>query len=182
MIAVFLGAPGSGKSSQSALLRDREHIDWIYVGELLRRQQNPAIEAVMQSGGLVDDELVNKLIGQELDETDPARVIVLDGYPRHPKQAQWLIGYAKNAKHDLSLVIHLNISDEEAVRRLSLRGRADDTESAIRERLEAYRENIAPILDEFSQAGVSVVEINGERPIETVFNDIDKAIDEFYAG
>lgn len=176
MIAVIIGPPGAGKSSQSELLKDREHVVWVYVGQLLRQQNNPDISRVMSRGDLVDDNLVNGLIAQELAKIDPAKVVVLDGFPRHTPQAAWLIDFAASSAHSLRVIIHLKISAEESLKRLRGRARADDTKESINQRLTDYQANIHPLIDYFSDHGIEVAQIDGERSVERVFADIDKLI------
>lgn len=176
MIAILLGAAGAGKSKQSELLRQREHVVWLSAGEMLRNENDSQIDNVMLRGDLVDDDFVNSLFKRELAKIDPSKVVVLDGFPRHMSQAAWLVDYAATSSHRLAIVVHLKISEETSRQRLKVRARADDNDAGIEQRLEDYRLNIHPVIEYFAAHNVPVVEVDGDRPVEQVFADVDGAL------
>lgn len=180
MIAVLIGPSGAGKSSQSQLLAKREHIEWVYVGQLLRDQHDPKIDAALNQGRLADDEAVNTILAAHLKTLAPDKVVVLDGFPRHLPQAQWLIQFADELHNGLRLVIHLTVPEVVARQRLSARQRSDDTASSIDERLKNYKSLVLPVLDYFAEAGIPIQTVDGDRPVEQVFNDIDEALHRVY--
>lgn len=176
MIAILLGAAGAGKSKQSQMLRQREHVVWLSAGELLRSENDSELDEVMRRGDLIDDDLVNGLFKRELAKIDPAKVVVLDGFPRHMSQAAWLVDYAATSSHRLAIVVHLRIPEEISRQRLKARARDDDNEAGIEQRLEDYRLNIHPVIEYFASHNVPVVEVDGDRPVEEVFADVDGAL------
>lgn len=176
MIAVLIGPTGAGKSSQSELLAKREHIEWVYVGQLLRDQHDPVIDAALQSGELVNDQLVNHILSAHLKTLSPDKVVVLDGFPRHLPQAKWLMEYADELHNGLKLVIHLTVPEEVARQRLNARQRSDDNTDGIELRLKDYRELVLPVVSFFEESGIPVKTVRGDRPVEEVFKDIDEAL------
>ena len=88
---VFFGPAGAGKSVQGQMLAARNGWRWLSAGQLLRDTRDPELFAQMRTGGLVDPEKVNKLIGEALDRAKDIDRVVLDGYPRQLAQAKWLI-------------------------------------------------------------------------------------------
>lgn len=176
MIVLVVGPPGAGKSKQSELLKRREHVEWLYVGKLLRDQNDPAIDAFLDAGTLVDDAIVNRLVEAFINDIPPDKIVIIDGFPRHRPQAEWLSGFARNSHHDLSALIHLTVPADVAHQRLSLRRREDDSPQAIAARQKEYEEDIAPVIDYFRQAGVPIREVDGDRSVETVFQDMDRIL------
>lgn len=121
---VFLGPPGAGKGTQSALLTERMSFVQLSTGDMLRdavRNQTPLgvkAKSYMDEGKLVPDELIIGLIEEKLEDL-PDRNIILDGFPRTIKQAQALDDLLKRKGRVLDAVILFNIDDEEVVKRLS---------------------------------------------------------------
>lgn len=176
MIAVIIGPPGAGKSKQSELLRDREHIDWVYVGKLLRKQDDPIVSEAVAAGRLVDDDIVNKLVQEHIDGIDPSQVVVIDGFPRHLPQAEWLLDYSKRSHHKLKAVIHLMVPTATSRDRLKLRAREDDAPQILDQRFEIYENDIAPVIGFFEREGVPIHPVDGNRSVEDVFEDMDRIL------
>jgi adenylate kinase len=176
MIVVLIGPPGAGKSKQSQLLKNREHVIWVGAGQLLRETDNPKIEETMHKGELVDDATVNQLLASHIENIDPQKVIVLDGFPRHEAQARWLLDNPQISRQAIALVIHLFIPEDVTLKRLQARGRQDDIPGSIEERLNDYAQNIEPLVNFFAKQGIPVTKIDGNRSVEAVFADIDKEI------
>lgn len=176
MIVVLIGPPGAGKTEQGRLLNTREHAVWLSMGEMFRRINDAAINEIMQKGGMVDDAFVNTLVQGALAALPTDKVVVLDGFPRHAGQADWLVAYAKQTNRTIQHVIHLKISEDESIRRLSKRGRADDDEQIVRSRYQDYMNTFNDVISQFVTAGVSLSEVNGEQPVEDVFKEIDEIV------
>jgi adenylate kinase len=125
MRLILLGPPGCGKGTQAALLSQRHNLEHIGTGDLLRAaiaNKTPAglrAQPYVVSGQLVPDDLVNEIIAERLARPDRPERFVLDGYPRTLAQAQALDALVKRYNLPLTAVVHLNVSDEEIVRRLS---------------------------------------------------------------
>lgn len=177
MIVVIIGPPGAGKSKQSELLKDREHLKWLYVGKLLRQQNDPKINEYLDAGQLVQDSLVNQLVADFINQIDPSNVVVIDGFPRHLPQAEWLMEFAKSSRHALSTIIHLLVPAAVSKQRLSQRGREDDTPEAISQRLDGYEQDIAPVVGYFERQGIPIHPVDGNRGVEEVFADMDRILE-----
>ena len=171
----LLGSAGSGKSLQGQTLAQKYGWRWLSVGELLRGQHDAELEKIMLQGGLVDDELVVRLMHAAMAEAEAkGQAVVLDGYPRDEWQAQWLVEQGDAQK--LRGMIVLRVSDDELWRRLEERGRADDTRESIEKRWQIFRNTIARMRNILSEAGVAFVEVDGEGAIETVTKRIEAVL------
>src|SRR4051794_40924975 len=119
---VLIGPPGSGKGTQAARIARRYKVPHISTGDILRqavRDGTPLgrdVAATMASGGLVGDETISDLVKARLDRPDAAGGFLLDGFPRTVAQARVL-----DELRDGLIVIHIVVSDDEIVRRLSTR-------------------------------------------------------------
>jgi adenylate kinase len=125
MRIVLLGAPGSGKGTQSQRLMQQEHIPQISTGDLLRAAVAGGTElgrkakAAMDGGRLVDDELVLGMIHERLEEPDARRGFILDGFPRNLAQAEALDRLLATLRQPLDAVVQLEVDYGELVRRIS---------------------------------------------------------------
>ena len=166
-IAVF-GAQGSGKSTQADLLASHFGLPHIETGDLLRKfgdsQKMSSLRDSLASGQLSPTPLIVRLLRERLAKEDCERGYILDGYPRSIEQY-------KAFAPELDLVLFVNISDQEAVKRLLKRGREDDSKKAIAERLELYHLETEPVMDIYRQAGI-LNEANGERSVEEIQKDL----------
>lgn len=177
MIILF-GPPGAGKSMQGQLLSQKKHLHWLSTGKLLRDSTDPQIHAVMETGALVSDDDMNRVIGQAIDKTPTEIDIVLDGYPRKIEQAEWLLDKIQKINRSITTVISLEVSDEELVHRLNGRGRADDKPESVVKRSSLYRQKTKPLLDYFAAHEIRVERVNGEGSVEEIQERINKAIED----
>jgi len=170
---VLLGPPGAGKGTQGVLLSGHLGIPAISTGDMLREavvegsELGNKVQGIMASGALVDDALMADVVRDRLAKPDAGRGFLLDGYPRTLPQAETLAGVLADAGQDLDAVLLVDVPEDELVRRALLRGRADDQESVIRERLRVYREKTAPLIGYYRERGL-LREIDGNRPVEDV--------------
>jgi adenylate kinase len=104
--------------------------------------------------------------------------LILDGYPREMAQAQWLIENKTHHGRDIALVVVLEVPKSELMKRLAIRGRADDTPEVIDERLRIYRQEMYPILSYFTEQGVNITHIDG---VGTVGQVHDRIVEELEA-
>lgn len=177
MIILF-GPAGSGKSVQGHLLAARFDWRWLSAGQLLRDARDPAFVAAMQRGEFVSDDQIRQVVGHALKAATDLPGVVLDGFPRQLQQAQWLVESREELGSGIDLVVVLEVPMEELERRLSIRGRADDTEQAIEHRMELYKEETLPILAYFDEQNVPVTHIDGN---DTVGRVHDKIVEELTA-
>lgn len=176
---IVIGVAGVGKSTQCKMLRDSGNYQWLSVGQFLRDTVvDPEKKAAMLAGDILDDTYVLPHLDKKLAELGDEPELVVDGFPRTTAQAKWLIDLHRSSKINITHLLNLTAQEEVARERLEDRGRSDDTNEAITERFHAYKMNILPIVELFSDAGLKVVNINGQQSIETVHNQIVDALEE----
>jgi len=170
---VFLGPPNAGKGTQAAMLREKLGVPGITTGDLLRREAASGtplgvrVKGIMEAGGLVDDATVDEVMREHLRQVDLSRGFLLDGYPRTRAQAETLAGILAAAGRPLDAVLLLAVPEEELRRRALARGRSDDREEVVRERLRVYREETEPLIGYYRRLGL-LREVDGNQPIEDV--------------
>ncbi|MGW0018809.1 adenylate kinase [Rhodococcus sp. NPDC003382] len=162
MRLVLLGPPGAGKGTQAAILSEKLGVPAISTGDLFRAnigQGTPlGVEAkkYIDAGELVPAEITNNMVRARLAEPDAANGFLLDGFPRSVEQARELESMLKDLDTALDGVLSFEIDEEIVVERMLARGRADDKEDVIRNRLRVYREETAPLLDYYADSLVTV--------------------------
>ncbi|HEV3144227.1 MAG TPA: adenylate kinase [Gemmataceae bacterium] len=177
MRVVFIGPPGCGKGTQAKLVCDRMGLAYIGTGDILReevRLSTPLgkqVEPYQKSGQLVPDTLVNDVVAERFRRPDRPQRFVLDGYPRTVAQAKALDKVLAAQELPLQAVIHFQVDDEEVVKRLVARNRADDLEETVRNRLQIYKDTSPEMLSYYQKRGL-VHEIAADGPIETVYKRI----------
>ena len=182
---VFFGPPGSGKGTQASRLAASAGIPQISTGDLLRSHVargttlGRVAKPIMESGALVPDDLVTKMLKERLAESDAKSGAIFDGYPRTVAQARSLEALLKDAGGRVDAVLFIDVPDailvDRLLKRASLEGRADDTKETIAERLRVYREKTAPLAELYKKAG-TLVTIDGDRSVETVAADVTAAL------
>lgn len=178
---IFLGPPGAGKGTQAKILAEHVGIPHISTGDILRaalKAQTPLgikAQSYMDKGDLVPDQLVQEMVEERLGQPDIAAGWILDGFPRTVKQAEFLSELLKLLDQPSVKVVNFDVPDDVVVERLLSRGRADDTESVIRHRLEVYRAETAPLINYYQQRQ-QLVCVNGNQSQEEVNAALEKAI------
>jgi adenylate kinase len=178
---IFLGPPGAGKGTQAQSLAAAKGIPHISTGEILRsavaQQTELGVKAkgYMDAGELVPDALILEMVRDRLTQSDTASGWLLDGFPRTVVQATFLDQLLQAIDQACDRVINFDVPDEKLVDRLLGRGRKDDSEDVIRNRLVVYREQTAPLIDFYQQRG-ELVTVNGDQAIEQVSQDLAAAI------
>jgi len=181
MRIVLMGAPGSGKGTQAALMVEELGLPHISTGDLLRAAVAAGSElgrqakAVMDRGELVSDEIVLGLLEERLARDDAARGFILDGFPRNIAQAEALDALLERLGQPVDEALQIDVDEEQVVQRIAkraeLEGRSDDTEETVRNRLRVYAEQTAPVVDFYARKGV-LSRVLGEGTIEDVFQRI----------
>jgi adenylate kinase len=182
---VFFGPPGSGKGTQASRLAASAGIPQISSGDLLRSHvaRGTALGAIakpiMESGALVPDDLVTRMLKERLAGPDAKKGAIFDGYPRTVAQARSLETLLKETGGRVDNVLFIDVPDailvDRLLKRATLEGRSDDTKETIAERLRVYREKTAPLADLYASAGV-LVTIDGNRSVEAVAADVESAV------
>jgi len=184
---ILFGPPGSGKGTQSEKLIAKYDFKHLSTGDLLRSEiahETPlGLEAqnFMDKGQLVPDEVVIGMISSALDANPDAKGFLFDGFPRTAAQAEALNKLLELKDHGISIMLALEVSEEELVRRLLKRGetsgRTDDTnEKVIRARIAEYHRKTAAVADYYRQFD-KVEMVKGEGTIDGIFNALCSAID-----
>ena len=185
---ILFGPPGSGKGTQSEKLIAKYGLKHLSTGDLLRSEiagQTPlGVEAkkFMDKGQLVPDEVVIGMISSALDTNPNAKGFLFDGFPRTPAQAEALDKLLELKKTSIAVMLALNVSEEELVKRLMKRGetsgRSDDTnENVIRARITEYRNKTAAVADYYYEFD-KVVMIKGEGTVDDIFKSLCAEIEQ----
>lgn len=184
---ILFGPPGSGKGTQSENLIAKYGLKHLSTGDLLRseisRQTALGMEAkaFMDKGQLVPDEVVIGMISSALDENPEAKGFLFDGFPRTSAQAEALDKLLQLKQTSIAVMLALEVSEEELVKRLLKRGetsgRSDDTnEQVIRARIVEYRTKTEAVADYYRQFD-KVVKVKGEGSIDEIFQSLCNEID-----
>ena len=172
---LFLGPPGAGKGTQASIISNLASYLHLSTGELLRKEVNCQselglqIKEIINSGKLVSDELVLKIVKKNL--TINQKGWILDGYPRNLSQANSLNEVLKDLNQPLEVAFYLNLDEDVLVQRLLNRGRSDDNEETIRTRLQIYNETTQPLIGYYEKQNI-LEYIEGNRDLNLISNDI----------
>ena len=185
MRLVLLGAPGSGKGTQAARLREYLQVPHISTGDLLRAEvaaQSPLglqAKEVMARGDLVSDDILLGMLRDRFSRDDTRAGFILDGYPRNLAQAAALGELLADLGQSFDAAVQLEVDNELLVERLAGRaqaeGRADDNPESVRKRLQVYDQQTAPVIEYYRQQG-QLTAIDGVGSLDEVFNRILGAI------
>jgi adenylate kinase len=184
---ILFGPPGSGKGTQSEKLIARYDLKHLSTGDLLRHEislQTPLgreAQNFMDKGQLVPDEVVIGMISSALDANPGVAGFLFDGFPRTSAQAEALDKLLELKKAPIAVMLALDVSEDELVKRLLKRGetsgRSDDTnETVIRARIKEYHDKTAIVAD-YYKAFDKVVFVKGEGTIDDIFTRLCEQID-----
>ena len=184
---ILFGPPGSGKGTQSEKLIVKYNLKHLSTGDLLRSEianGTPlGLEAkkLMDAGQLVPDEVVVGMISSALDANPQVNGFLFDGFPRTTAQAEALDKLLKLKGTEIGVVLALEVSDEELMKRLLNRGltsgRSDDTnETVISNRIVEYKNKTAIVADYYKKFD-KVRSIKGEGTLDEIFDALSKEID-----
>lgn len=181
MRLVFIGPPGAGKGTQCARLSELLGVPHLSTGDLLREAVQAKTKVgrlakkYMARGQLVPDPVIIDLIGDRLDQDDCDTGYLLDGFPRTVGQAESLHVYAQGVGRPLDWALELRVDEDKLVTRLLGRGRDDDKEEVIRQRLIGYREQTEPVAEYYRQQG-TLKRVDGNASPDEVFERIRAAL------
>lgn len=187
MNIVLFGAPGCGKGTQAALLKEHYGIEHVSTGQVIRDQircgtkLGKQVQACIERGELAPDELVISMIADYLAEHRDSAGCIFDGFPRTTAQAEAFDRLLAELGLQVDLMVRIKVEEQELIRRILLRGkdsgRADDaSEEVIRQRLEVYWAQTAIVAEHYKAQG-KYVKVDGEGTIEEVFERIKACID-----
>lgn len=153
MRLVILGPPGAGKGTQAELLSEALGIPHISTGDLFRANisQGTAVgieaKRYLDAGDLVPSEITVDMVRARVAEPDAVKGFILDGFPRSTEQADALTHILSGLGTSLDAVLSFVVDTDVVVERMLARGRADDTEEVIRNRMSVYTKETAPLLE-----------------------------------
>tara|TARA_B100001123_G_C15180969_1_gene975335 strand:- start:249 stop:821 length:573 start_codon:yes stop_codon:yes gene_type:complete len=179
MILAFFGPPGAGKGTQAKFISKKLKLIHLSTGELLRKQLEKKnelslqLKQVIDSGKLVSDEILNKIISQRIIEEDCSNGFILDGYPRTLSQATFINEYLHNNQLAFNAFIELDLDHRIIIDRIKNRAliesRADDSQKTIKIRLEKYLHETKPVLELYKKQYKSIYfTIDGKQDIEKI--------------
>lgn len=189
---IFVGRSGAGKGTQVELFRaslakadSGREIKSLIMGDIYRAFfkspgyiQDIARDISMNQGRFQPDFMTNALfVSNALNIVDGTSHLFLDGYPRSVSQLAVTKEILEYAKREGAIVVNIQVSGEEVKKRMLLRGRGDDSESAIDSRLNEYDRTVVPMLETAkNDPFFTYIEVNGEQSVEAVHEEMMKAL------
>lgn len=180
---ILFGAPGAGKGTQAAALSGQLQVPHISTGDILRsavaNQTSLGLQAqnYLDRGQLVPDDLVIALIRERLSQSDAQTGWILDGFPRTIPQAEALNQLLRDMAQQIDRVINLEVPELVLVDRMLSRGRQDDTEAVIRNRLQEYHQKTAPLIN-FYRDRDQLITVNGNAEVPEVTTSILRCLEQ----
>ena len=183
---VIFGAPGSGKGTQSERIVEKYGINHISTGDVLLAEIKNGTElgktakGYIDQGQLIPDELMIDILASVFDSFKDSKGVIFDGFPRTIAQAEALKKMLAERGQDVSVMLDLEVPEDELMVRLIKRGkdsgRADDNEETIKKRLHVYHSQTSPLIDWYKNEK-KYQHINGLGTMDGIFADICEAVD-----
>ena len=183
MRIILFGPPGCGKGTQATFISEALAIPHLSTGDMLRSAVSSGSEIglkaknIMESGGLVSDQIVLSIVEQRIAKDDCEKGFILDGFPRTVNQAEKL-DLLLSTNNKLDYVLRIKVDEEEIINRLIDRAREDDKPDIIKNRFKTYNSETQPLIPFYEDRKI-LFNINGMQEIEKVSEDIKKIIGVF---
>ena len=180
MRIILFGPPGCGKGTQATFISEALAIPHLSTGDMLRSAVSSGSEIglkaknIMESGGLVSDQIVLSIVEQRIAKDDCVKGFILDGFPRTVNQAEKLDSLL-STNNKLDYVLRIKVDEEEIIKRLIDRAREDDKPDIIKNRFKTYNSETQPLIPFYEDRKI-LFNINGMQEIERVWEDIKKVI------
>ena len=176
---LFFGPAGAGKSVQGQKLAESKGWSWLSSGNLLRESTDLEIIDLLSGGNLVPLEKFGSVFADAIKSHSDVEHVILDGFPRKLEQAKWLVDHTPELNRELQIAVVIEIPESELLKRMELRGRADDTPEAIHKRLTTYHNEIDPILSYLEEQNVPIIRIDGVGDPDEIHQRILKELESY---
>ena len=180
MQIILFGPPGCGKGTQASFIASALSIPHLSTGDMLRSAVSSKSEIglkakeIMESGGLVSDEIVLSIVKERISNNDSKKGFILDGFPRTINQAEGL-DLLLNKSQKIDFVLRIKVDEQDIINRLIARGRSDDKPEIIKNRFKSYNSETQPLIPFYEEKKI-LFNIDGMQEVEKVFIDIKKVI------
>lgn len=174
-LIVIIGPTGSGKTTQAAALAKLLGYEQFSSGQLLRDDNNPEIIKLLNEGALAPDQYIQDLVAKRLNSLIGAKGAVMDGFPRTMSDVHWLETDLGKLGYELGQVVLLRVDKEESIKRLTSRGRADDSRESVEHKWEIFQDAAAPIVSHYQDLGL-LVSVSGVGTLTEVTKRIAAAL------
>ncbi len=188
MNLIIFGPPGAGKGTQAGILESKHGLKQLSTGDMLRGEISSdsdlgkKVKDILARGDLVSDDIMIDMISNRIDQDDCAKGFILDGFPRTVAQANALDEMLSKKGKQIDHVILLSVDETALLERIRMRikqsgqdARADDNEETLKNRLEVYREQTAPVLPYYEEKEL-IYEIDGMQEIDLVSEEIENLL------
>ena len=187
MNVILLGAPGSGKGTQSIILNKKFGFLQLSTGEMIRQNIEEKtdlglkVQSIVNKGGFVNDDIILSMISNRILMKDCKSGFILDGFPRNVKQALSFHQFLKERKIKINFVIELKVNKEKLFERIKNRAfeaneaREDDKDDVLENRLKIYEEQTEPLVPYYKDLGLHY-EVNGMKSINEIAKDIENIL------
>lgn len=187
---IIFGAPGSGKGTQSQKLTEKYGLEHVSTGDMLRAEIEAGTEfgkiadSYISNGNLIPDEVMISKLNDLMEKRNGVKGFILDGFPRTIAQGKALDVMMDEHDEKVTIVVSLEVEEEELINRILKRGeisgRSDDNRETVEKRLNVYREQTEPLKNFYMEQG-KLVRVPGMGSVDEIFDSITTIIDRLLA-